>query len=152
MNDAAGDHPEEQLADALAAYDDRLAAGITRAPDETQPAVEPALLADWHRLTAFLSLVEKAWPRGGDNKEDRTTTAEDRQAEPTRARPPLEHASGPRCEDSQRFGRFHIVQTLGQGGFGIVFLAGTRPPASGRAQGPAARSLGDARGPQTLPA
>ena len=64
MSGVEAEPPEDPLADALAAYDDRLAAGITRPHDELDQAVDPALASDWNRLTAFLSLVEKAWPRG----------------------------------------------------------------------------------------
>ena len=64
MTGSENESPDDNLADALAAYDDRLAAGIARPHDELEQAVDPALLTDWNRLTAFLSLVEKAWPRG----------------------------------------------------------------------------------------
>ncbi len=60
-NNENKDEPlEDQLADALAAYDDRLAAGQAGPPAVTQPGVDPELLPDWNRLTAFLSLVEMA--------------------------------------------------------------------------------------------
>ena len=45
MSGAVGEPPEDPLADALAAYDDRLAAGINKPHDELDQAVDPALLA-----------------------------------------------------------------------------------------------------------
>jgi hypothetical protein len=60
MSGPANDTPDDNLANALAAYDDRLAAGIAKPHDELNQAVDPALLTDWNRLTALLSLVEKA--------------------------------------------------------------------------------------------
>ena len=61
MNNSDEEELDDPLADALAAFDDRLAAGIEKSGDETELAIEPALaLGLAHRLTAFLMLVEKA--------------------------------------------------------------------------------------------
>ena len=49
MSGPDGEHPEERLADALAAYDDRLAAGSTRRPPRLEQTVDPALLPEWNR-------------------------------------------------------------------------------------------------------
>ena len=78
MSGTEEEYPEDQLAEALAAFDDRLAAGMETPGEGTVQAIEPALLSDWNRLTAFLSLVEKAWPRA-----DATM---DRPTKPARAR------------------------------------------------------------------
>jgi hypothetical protein len=78
MSKTEEEYPEDQLAEALAAFDDRLAAGMETPGESTVQAIEPALLSDWNRLTAFLSLVEKAWPRA-----DATM---DRPTKPARAR------------------------------------------------------------------
>ena len=43
MSGVDGESPEDPLADALAAYDDRLAAGITKPHDELDQDVDPAL-------------------------------------------------------------------------------------------------------------
>ena len=46
------------------------------------------LLPDWNRLTAFLSLVEKAWPRGGHDSDHLTISDPDRRKDPTPVRGP----------------------------------------------------------------
>ena len=46
MSGSPGENPDDPLIDALAAYDDRLAAGITRSAEELDQAVDPALLPD----------------------------------------------------------------------------------------------------------
>jgi len=118
MSGAEREQTEDSLADALAAYDDRLAAGIEKPLAPTELAVDPALLPEWNRLTAFLSLLEKAWPR--------TDPETNRPVVPQSTVPGSSAESGlPTAEvgDDRRFGRFQIQRTLGQGGFGIVFLA-----------------------------
>ncbi len=100
-----GEEPEDPLADALAAYDDLLASGRETPPEALDEAVDPPLLPEWNRLAAFLTLVEKAWPRDASGSDPPT--------EPTARE----------GEAGGQFGRFRIIRTLGQGGFGIVFLA-----------------------------
>jgi hypothetical protein len=82
MNIEDGESPEDPLADALAAYDDRLAAGIVKPHDELDQPVDPALVPDWNRLTAFLSLVEKVWPRGGPDLDFLTISDPDGRKKP----------------------------------------------------------------------
>jgi serine/threonine protein kinase len=114
MKSVQVDGPEDRLADALAAYADVLAAGRTIPPRELDEAVEPALRAEWARLTAFLALLEQAWPRANGEKFD----LGDRH--PESASP---HAVTGCTAHADRFGRFLIQHALGQGGFGIVFRA-----------------------------
>ena len=127
MSGTARDHLEDQLALALAAYDDIIAAGQRTPPEELERAIDPALLPDWTRLTAFLSLLEKAWPRtdGGSDSQmeepahlatDGGTRTDDDSGTVAKPEPAT-------TVDGGHFGRFQIMQTLGKGGFGIVFLA-----------------------------
>ena len=112
---------------ALAAYDDIIAAGQRTPPEELERAIDPALLPDWTRFTAFLSLLEKAWPRtdGGSDSQmeepahlatDGGTRTDDDSGTVAKPEPAT-------TVDGGHFGRFQIMQTLGKGGFGIVFLA-----------------------------
>ena len=117
MNDGEGQNPADQLANPLAAYDDLLAVGQREPTKELEKAVDPALLADWDRLTAFLMLVEQAWPRANEGSASPTEIA------PVASMATASKLDGPVCDANRRFGRFQILGTLGQGGFGIVFLA-----------------------------
>ncbi len=60
---------DDPLIDALAAFDDQLADGWETPPDAIGESVDPSVLSEWHRLSAFLTLVEKAWRRGSDGQE-----------------------------------------------------------------------------------
>ena len=81
---------------------------------ELDEAIEPALRAEWTRLTAFLALLDQAWPRASGEKLD----LEERLPENA-----PRHASTGGPGHAGRFGRFQIQNALGQGGFGIVFRA-----------------------------
>ena len=52
-----GRTPEDPLADALAAYCDRLAADITKPHDELDQAVDPALVSDWNLIAHSSSVI-----------------------------------------------------------------------------------------------
>jgi WD40 repeat protein len=110
---------ERRLANAMASFDDRLAAGRETPTDELAEVVGTDLLPEWERLSAFLTLVEQAWPRDTAEPDRRTepapTGAVDGSA-PADTRPTGD-------ADRGRFGRFEVRQMLGHGGFGIVFLA-----------------------------
>jgi eukaryotic-like serine/threonine-protein kinase len=127
MTSPDGENSDDPLLTALAAYDDRLAAGISHTAEDLDQAIDPALLPDWNRLRAFLTLVEKAWPRSGQSLDDPTITDSNRRPElpPTGAAYSSSTAAvdEPASEGGHRFGRFLILGTLGRGGFGIVFLA-----------------------------
>jgi len=121
MRGAEGEQPEDPLADLLAAYDDRLAAGFEKLPEPTELAVDPALLPDWNRLTAFLSLVEKAWPR--------TDPETNRPADPQSTDPGSSAESGPaqtEVGDDRRFGRFQIQRTWAREASVLCSWPGTR--------------------------
>jgi WD40 repeat protein/serine/threonine protein kinase len=114
MSEVDDEKPEDRLADALAAFDEALASGRDVTPDQ-QPTVDPALRPDLRRAEAFLWLLEKAWPRA---RTDFGTDGDETAHEIAATRPPAPGAAG-----GTRFGRFEILETLGQGGFGIVFRA-----------------------------
>ncbi len=114
MSGDASKRSEERLADALAAYDDALAVGRETPAEALEEAVDPTLRSEWNRLAAFLTLVERAWPRNGAATDHSTES--------------IPSGIAPRTdpnwsEAGDRFGRFRILRVLGQGGFGVVFLA-----------------------------
>ncbi len=96
---------EDRLAESLAAFDERLAAGDAPAPG---PGVDGD--AELERGQAILWLLERAWPRA--NLERRPEAAD------VVSWPAKTGDAG-----GARFGRFELVRGLGQGGFGIVLLA-----------------------------
>jgi serine/threonine protein kinase len=114
MKSVQCERPEDRLADVLAAYADVLATGRKSPPRELDEAVEPALRAEWTRLTSFLALLEQAWPRASGDKLELENSNPENTSRDALARCPAHEG---------RFGRFQIQHALGQGGFGIVFRA-----------------------------
>ena len=114
MSGDGSQHPEQRLAEVLAAYDDVLAAGRETPTDDPQETIDPAPLPEWNRLTAFLTLLEEAWPRSNRDADCPSELA------PLATAPQVALAD---MDATGQFGRFQILRTLGQGGFGIVFLA-----------------------------
>jgi eukaryotic-like serine/threonine-protein kinase len=114
MSGEADEGPDHRLAEAMASYDDLLAVGGPSVPEVIPETVDPSLLPEWNRVAAFLTLVERAWPRAAPAPDHQTLPA-GTDTGPDAA----PEASG----SAGQFGRFQIVRTLGQGGFGIVFLA-----------------------------
>jgi hypothetical protein len=98
--------PDDELADALAAYDDALVAGLSPAADADAPGeaghATPDTLREYQRM---LALLKRVWPRGRASAETPHDIAEN--AAPA---PP-------------ELGRFRVVRELGRGGFGVVYLA-----------------------------
>ena len=132
------DTPERRLADAMAAYDDRLAAGRETPTDELGESVDPDLLPEWERLAAFLTLVEQAWPRDAAHPDRRTEPA------PYRA----DRASSRRGHGATRSRRRRPIRPFPDpadaGPRGVrdrVPRLGPGAAAAGRAQGPQPETL-----------
>ena len=91
--------PEDSIAECAASIDEALAAGLDAGQLSAESADGLSTLLAAH---AALQELERVWPRS-----------------PTRKR------SEPKSPESSPavFGQFEIVRELGQGGFGIVFLA-----------------------------
>jgi WD40 repeat protein len=102
--------PDDELADALAAYDDALAEGQPPAADAGAPGkpdpATPDTLREYQRV---LALLRRVWPRGRCSAETPHDIAENA-------------APGAALLLSE-LGRFRVVRELGRGGFGVVYLA-----------------------------
>ena len=139
--------PEERLADALAAYDDRLAAGADAGRKSCEKAVDPALLP---RVEPARGVLDAR--RASVAPRVKIRMADNRPRIASRADYPQKSATQPRTRQSPDAGH-RSVRPLpdppdpGPGGLrDRVPRLGPDAAASGRAQGPAARGPGDARG------
>jgi WD40 repeat protein len=104
------DTREDELADALAAYDDTLAAGLVSATDAgAQGELDLATPDPLREQRRMLALLERVWPRRRSSAETPSEVGE--QSGTVAALPPPE------------LGRFRVVRELGRGGFGVVYLA-----------------------------
>jgi serine/threonine protein kinase len=120
MSDQDNRPPEDELADALAAYDEFLASGGETPMEDLEEHLDPELMPHWKRVTAFLSLVEHAWPRTGGDVDRSNGPAPGGLVELGAGADAQERS---RVDGERRFGRFQVIRSLGHGGFGVVMLA-----------------------------
>ncbi len=103
-------YAEDVLAESLADYQDRLATGKS-------PVIDPVLIPEelrsrFERDRAFLDYLEDAWPCDrGPRSAGGSPCAPDEWPDPSSREPPA------------RIGRFELLEELGHGGHGVVFLA-----------------------------
>jgi serine/threonine protein kinase len=99
MSHGVTDECDDRIAELAASYDEALAEGRDPLP---VPADDPEALSVLLAAQASLQVLERIWPRSVKMENPET---------------------GSPSSSTAVFGRFQIIRELGQGGFGVVFLA-----------------------------